>query len=226
VPVAAAASSHARLRIRFRGAVQGVGFRPFLHALAARHGLSGFVLNDTDGVLAEIEGTAVDRFLNELQHEHPPLARIDGMDVTRVASQGHKGFAIRQSLGSGVGRAQVVPDATTCPACLDEIRDPASRFYRYPFVTCTNCGPRFTVTRSLPYDRANTSMASFALCEACSNDYANPASRRYHAESIACPECGPRLSHSIPQIAAALLGTMPSYLLCASASTVRRSPSR
>jgi hydrogenase maturation protein HypF len=193
-----------RLRIRVRGAVQGVGFRPFVHGLAQRYGVSGFVLNDGDGVLAEIEGGARDLFLSALRRERPVLARIDEVDVTRVPALGLRGFVIRESLGVGAGGAGGVPDAATCRSCLEDLFDPQSRFYLYPFVTCTNCGPRFTITRRLPYDRANTAMADFKLCRDCAADYSDPTSRRFHAETIACPACGPRLSHPASEIAAAL----------------------
>ena len=193
-----------RLRVRVRGAVQGVGFRPFVHALATRYDLAGFVLNDADGVLAEVEGGALDGFLSALRRERPALARIDAIDVTRVPHEGGRGFAIRDSVGAGAGRTRGVPDAATCPSCLHELFDPASRFHLYPFVTCTNCGPRFSITRRLPYDRANTTMAAFDLCPACTADYRNPASRRFHAETIACAACGPGLSHPLAEVAAAL----------------------
>ncbi len=228
-----------RLRIRVTGAVQGVGFRPFVHRLAERYGLSGFVLNDTSGVLAEIEGTSLDQFMAELQREPPPLARIDGVDVTPVPRNGQRGFAIRASVPGGDGQSRIVPDAATCPSCLDELFDPASRFHLYPFVTCTNCGPRFTIASRVPYDRRNTSMAHFAPCDACEADYADPASRRFHAETIACAACGPRLSHSPHDIAAALLdGTIVAlkgiggfHLMCdatneASVQTLRRRKAR
>jgi len=195
---------HERLRIRVKGAVQGVGFRPFVHGLAVRGGLSGFVLNDADGVLAEVEGEGLGAFLTALREERPPLARIDTVDVTPLPRQGRKGFTIRQSVGSSGGWTRLVPDAATCRSCLDDLFDPASRFHLYPFVTCTHCGPRFTITHRLPYDRANTSMANFGLCDDCAGDYGNPANRRFHAETIACPACGPRLSHSIAEVAAAL----------------------
>jgi hydrogenase maturation protein HypF len=197
--------SQERVRIRFRGAVQGVGFRPFLHGLAVRHGISGFVLNDADGVLAEIEGTSLNAFMTTLSRERPPLARIDVMDITRLPLERQHGFAIRESEDGGDGSAQAGADAVTCGSCLEELFDPASRFHLYPFVTCTNCGPRFSMMRRVPYDRANTSMAAFAPCKACAADYANPASRRFHAEAIACPACGPSLSHAIEDIANALL---------------------
>ena len=193
-----------RLRVRFRGAVQGVGFRPFLHKMATRHGISGFVLNDPDGVAAELEGGSLQTFLALLRLELPPLARIDAMEVTQLPPLRHKGFHIYQSGDAGTGTAQIGPDAAACPSCLDEMFERRSRFYLYPFVTCTDCGPRFTISKNLPYDRPATSMAGFAMCPDCAADYADPASRRFHAETIACPLCGPQLSHSIPDIAQAL----------------------
>ena len=193
-----------RRRVRIRGAVQGVGFRPFVYSLAARYGLAGFVLNDQDGVLAEIEGDGGDLFLDALWKEHPPLARIDEIAVTPAPALGQRGFAIRESLTAGPGAALGVADAATCQACLNDLFDPDSRFHLYPFVACTDCGPRFTITRRAPYDRANTALSDFELCGACAADYADPASRRFHAQAIACPACGPRLSHPIDAIAAAL----------------------
>ena len=192
-----------RLRIRVRGAVQGVGFRPFVHSLAARYDLSGFVLNDGDGVLAEVEGKAARCFLVALRQQPPPLARIDGVEVTALPKQGQLGFKVRES--AGAGHLGIVPDAATCPSCLDEMLDPASRFHRYPFVSCTDCGPRFTIVSRLPYDRQNTAMAGFPRCAECARDFADPANRRFQAETSACPACGPRLSHSIAVIQAALL---------------------
>lgn len=194
-----------RLRVRVRGAVQGVGFRPFIHGLATRHGWSGFVLNDSDGVLAEVEGTGLDEFLSALRHEMPALARIDTVETTPLPPNGDQDFVIAASLKTGLGGARAIPDAATCPACLDELFDPGSRFHLYPFLTCTDCGPRFTITMRLPYDRANTTMAAFSPCTSCAQDYRDPASRRFHAATIACPDCGPRLSHSVPEITAALI---------------------
>lgn len=195
-----------RLRVRVTGAVQGVGFRPFVHGLAMRCGLSGFVFNDSDGVLAEIEGGALDVFLAALRQERPFLARIDSIDLTVLPPQGQHGFTIRRSVGvRGSGtRTRGVPDAAPCGPCLDDLFDPDSRFRLYPFVTCTQCGPRFTITRRLPYDRACTALADFPPCEACAADYRDPTNRRFHAETIACAACGPRLSHSIAEIASAL----------------------
>jgi hydrogenase maturation protein HypF len=172
--------------------------------LAKRYGLSGFVLNDQDGVLAEIEGDGGDLFLSALRRERPALARIDTVTVTRVTALGQRGFAIRKSLTAGSGVAVGVPDAATCRSCLEDLFDPASRFHLYPFVTCTDCGPRFTIARRAPYDRDNTAMSDFELCDKCAADYADPLSRRFHAEAIACPACGPRLSHLVEEIAAAL----------------------
>jgi hydrogenase maturation protein HypF len=202
--LAPAPISNDRLRIRVRGAVQGVGFRPFVYGLAARHGLSGFVLNDQDGVLAEIEGPDLGRFLSALRREAPTLARIDTVEATPAPPKGERGFVIRDSQGAGSGGARGVPDAATCSSCLDDLFNPESRFHLYPFVTCTNCGPRFTITARLPYDRRNTAMADFQLCGRCTEDYRDPSSRRFHAETLACPVCGPRLSHPIEAIAAAL----------------------
>jgi hydrogenase maturation protein HypF len=172
--------------------------------LAQRYGLSGFVLNDQDGVLAEIEGDDSDMFLTALRRERPALARIDKIAVTRVPALGQKGFAIRASLTEGPVAAVGAPDAATCRSCLKDLFDPSSRFHLYPFVTCTECGPRFTITRRGPYDRANTAMSDFELCGRCAADYADPVSRRFHAEAVACPTCGPRLSHSVDEIAAAM----------------------
>jgi len=192
-----------RLRLRLRGAVQGVGFRPFAHALAARCGLSGFVRNDAEGVLVEIEGARHADFLAALRKEKPPLARIDGLEIECIGATGERGFAILESV-SGRSRTRLVADAATCEACLDEIFDATSRFHLYPFVTCTDCGPRFTISSSLPYDRARTSMARFAMCDDCARDYRDSTCRRFHAETIACAKCGPRLEQDPATIVAAI----------------------
>ena len=192
-----------RLRLRVRGAVQGVGFRPFAYGLATRLELSGFVRNGPDGVVLEIEGVRAGEFLDRLRGAPPPLARIEAIEVERVAPLGVAGFAIAPS-EAGLARTRIVPDTAVCDACLDDLFDPASRFYLYPFVTCTHCGPRFTLTRRLPYDRPQTSMAPFAMCAACAHDYRDPSNRRFHAEPIGCAACGPRLSHSIEAIVDAI----------------------
>nr|WP_294577755.1 carbamoyltransferase HypF [uncultured Rhodopila sp.] len=182
-----------RIRVRLSGAVQGVGMRPFVHRLAHECGLSGFVHNGADGVTIEVEGSGIAAFLNRLSAEAPPLASIDALGIDTLAPSGEAGFSIRASTGGRVA-TRVVADAATCPACLDDLFNPASRFFGYPFVNCTQCGPRFTITTRLPYDRANTSMAGFGMCPDCASDYTDPANRRFHAEPIACPLCGPRLS--------------------------------
>jgi hydrogenase maturation protein HypF len=234
-----------RVRIRVRGAVQGVGFRPFVFGLAARYKLSGFVLNDAQGVLAEIEGADIDACMTTLQRAPPPLARIDAVEITPLPLTREPGFAIRESAARTAGAARTVgltqapADAVTCAACLADMLDPASRFHLYPFTTCTDCGPRFSMTNRMPYDRANTSMAAFAPCRACRAEYANPASRRFHAQAIACLACGPRLSHGTAQIAAVLLdggivalkGAGGFHLLCdatneAPVQTLRRRKAR
>ncbi len=184
-----------RHRIRVRGVVQGVGFRPFVYGLAGRHGLAGFVLNDGEGVLIEVEGTsaAVERFARLLEPEAPPLARIGSVDVESVAPLGETGFRIERS-ASGSRNALIPPDVATCDDCLRELFDQSDRRYRYPFVNCTNCGPRFTIVRAVPYDRPNTTMSEFQLCSPCRREYEDPGDRRFHAEPIACPVCGPQLS--------------------------------
>ncbi len=190
----------ARLRIRLRGAVQGVGFRPFAHGLAARYGLSGFVQNDGEGLLLEIEGARHGDFLAALRREKPPLATIDSIDVEPISLCGDDGFSIRESSAGGRSQTRIVADAATCEACLNELFDATSRFHLYPFITCTHCGPRFTIASELPYDRPQTSMARFPMCPACVRDYGDPRDRRFHAEIIACPNCGPRLDVDLKMV--------------------------
>jgi hydrogenase maturation protein HypF len=193
----------ARLRLKLNGAVQGVGMRPFIHRLASDCRLAGFVHNGADGVTVEIEGGRTAEFLARLRTEAPPLARIDTLAVEEVPPLGGTGFAIRDSEG-GRTVTRIVPDAATCEACLDELFDPESRYFAYPFVNCTHCGPRYTITRRLPYDRRQTSMAEFPMCPDCAAAYGDVADRRFHAEPVACPVCGPRLSHPIADIAATI----------------------
>ncbi len=178
--------------LRIRGKVQGVGFRPFVWQLAQRLGLAGDVCNDGAGVVVRLTSDA-DEFLVLLHAECPPLARID--KIERAAMRWEKlpaEFTIRHS-DAGTMDTQIVPDAATCPACLRELNDPADRRYRYPFINCTHCGPRFTLIHSMPYDRPNTVMAAFPLCPACEAEYRNPMDRRFHAQPVACPDCGPQL---------------------------------
>jgi hydrogenase maturation protein HypF len=184
-----------RRRFRIRGVVQGVGFRPFVYGLARRHALGGFVLNDGEGVVIEAEGDRdeLDAFGAALRLEAPALARVESVVVEPLASRGAAGFTIASSRATG-RTALVPPDVATCDDCLHELFDPTDRRYRYPFVNCTQCGPRFTIVRRVPYDRPNTTMAGFTLCGDCRREYEDPADRRFHAEPIACPVCGPRLS--------------------------------
>jgi hydrogenase maturation protein HypF len=190
-----------RIRLRVRGSVQGVGFRPFVYKLAQRYDLAGFVANDAEGVVIEVEGSSLDQFLTALNTEVPPLARVDAIETQSSHVQGEQAFAIARSVG-GTVTTRIAPDAATCEACLDELFEPGSRFHLYPFVNCTHCGPRYSITRNLPYDRPQTSMARFAMCDACTRDYANPENRRFHAEPIGCAQCGPRLTHSAEEIVA------------------------
>jgi len=179
------------------GVVQGVGFRPFVHALATGLGLTGLVGNDLDGVFAEVEGpaAAVSEFLRRLERDAPPLARIERVTVTPRTPQRSAGFVIAASdAGSGPRRTLVSADTATCADCLRELSDPADRRHRYPFINCTNCGPRFTIVRDVPYDRPLTTMAPFAMCERCAAEYHDPADRRFHAQPTCCPACGPRLA--------------------------------
>jgi hydrogenase maturation protein HypF len=192
-----------RLRVRVRGSVQGVGFRPFVYGLARRYALDGFVANDAEGVLIEVEGAQLPQFLTALGRETPPLARVDAIETEAARATGERGFAIAGSR-EGQVTTRVAADAATCEHCLDDLFDPASRFHLYPFVNCTHCGPRYTITRRLPYDRRQTSMAGFAMCPDCARDYADPENRRFHAEPIACPRCGPQLSHPVEQVVAAI----------------------
>lgn len=192
-----------RLRLHIRGAVQGVGFRPYVYGLATRYRLGGFVANDPQGVIIEVEGDSTSDFVAALPREKPPLARIDQICVEEIGAISGREFSIRASKRGKVS-TRIVADAATCGQCLDELLDPKSRFYLYPFINCTHCGPRYTIAERLPYDRSTTAMKTFAMCDACARDYADPASRRFHAEAIACPQCGPRLSHGIEDIAAAI----------------------
>jgi hydrogenase maturation protein HypF len=185
-----------RLEAEISGLVQGVGFRPQAHRLAGELGLSGWVGNDVRGVTLVLEGprSDIERFLARLGSELPPLARIDGIKTAWRPSRGERGFAIRASDPRGDRSALLLPEAATCEACRSEIEDPANRRYRYPFTNCTHCGPRFSIIRSLPYDRAGTTMAGFAMCPECAREYQDPADRRFHAQPNACPRCGPRLA--------------------------------
>lgn len=186
-----------RRRLRLTGVVQGVGFRPFVQRLATELGLAGFVGNDRDGVFVEVEGAApsVESFEARVRSDAPSLAVVETMTVSPQAVHGETDFRIAESVASCGAPATLVPaDVATCAQCVSEIGDPGDRRYRYPFTNCTNCGPRFTIIRELPYDRARTTMDGFVLCAACLVEYGDPADRRFHAEPVACPDCGPQLA--------------------------------
>lgn len=179
-------------RIRVRGQVQGVGFRPFIWQLAQRFELSGRVLNDPEGVLIFAAGADLDGFETAISGEAPPLARVDAVESEPTEVEAKAGFEIVASEGVGA-ETRVTPDAATCADCLLEIRDPTDRRFGYAFANCTHCGPRFTILKSLPYDRARTTMADFELCPRCKAEYEDPADRRFHAQPVACPICGPQV---------------------------------
>ncbi len=185
-----------RTRTRIQGAVQGVGFRPFIYRLAHELGLTGHVSNTPAGVTVEVEGRPdrVETFLARIETDKPPLSVIVSLETEAIAAEEDRAFTIRHSESGGDTCAHVLPDIATCPDCLREIRDPHDRRYRYPFTNCTNCGPRFTIIHRLPYDRPNTSMEGFTLCPACRAEYEDPRDRRFHAQPTACPDCGPRLA--------------------------------
>ena len=198
----AGAGGTVRRAVRLTGVVQGVGMRPHLHRLAAEQGLAGLVGNDASGVFVEVEGPAaqVETFLARLVPEAPALAAVEDLSVHPLPATGEQGFRIVASrpddeAGAGSGPVALVPpDTATCPACLAEMLDPTDRRYRYPFIACTYCGPRFTIVRGVPYDRPFTTMDAFPLCSACRREYDDPSDRRFHAQPTACPVCGPRLA--------------------------------
>jgi hydrogenase maturation protein HypF len=189
------AAGRIRRRFEVSGLVQGVGFRPFAYVTAAALALAGTVTNTVDGVEIEVEGErgAVEEYGRRLRADAPPLAMVTAVRASDRPVQGGTGFTIVASDAGGPARTLASPDVATCPDCLAELRDPTDRRHRHPFITCTNCGPRFTIITGLPYDRAATTMAGFAMCPACRAEYDDPADRRFHAQPIACPECGPRL---------------------------------
>ncbi len=184
-----------RLRIAVSGLVQGVGFRPFVYATATELHLTGSVINDSAGVLIDIEGerTRTEAFVHRLTQRPPPLAIVEQVSVSEEPAIGGTGFHIGQSASAVAGRTLASPDVATCRECLSDMANPADRRYRHPFVSCTNCGPRFTIITALPYDRATTTMVDFAMCGPCRAEYTDPTDRRFHAQPIACRDCGPRL---------------------------------
>jgi hydrogenase maturation protein HypF len=179
--------------IRIKGIVQGVGFRPTVHRIATDMGLSGEILNDGEGVLIRITGSdaLLTQFVQQLQQESPPLARIETITRSSHYHENFQGFRIAKSI-DGINQTQITPDAATCPQCQSEIFDPSSRWFRYPFTNCTHCGPRFSIIRTIPYDRKNTSMGAFSMCAECHQEYDDVTNRRFHAQPIACHICGPK----------------------------------
>ncbi|MER6456007.1 carbamoyltransferase HypF [Streptomyces sp900105245] len=192
----APATGPVRRRLTVRGTVQGVGFRPHVHRLAAGLSLAGFVGNTGDGVLIEVEGPAgeVDRFCALLAEQPPPLAAVTAVAGEDLPATGESGTFTIRTTERAPGRTQLPPDTATCADCLSELSDPADRRHRHPFITCTHCGPRFTVATAMPYDRAVTTMAGFPMCPPCAREYGDPADRRFHAQPVACPDCGPALT--------------------------------
>jgi hydrogenase maturation protein HypF len=197
-----------RLHLTVRGIVQGVGFRPFVYGLAARYGLAGHVGNNSGGVFIEVEGTteALTRFQDALATEAPPLAHIESVTTRPLSPLAETDFTILTSQSSEMVSAHIPADVGICDECLRELFDPANRRYRYPFINCTHCGPRFSIIRAIPYDRPATTMASFEMCPTCAAEYHDPLSRRFHAQPIACPKCGPQVWYQ-PQGAAAVYGS-------------------
>lgn len=195
MPAIARAQSAVCRRIRVRGQVQGVGFRPFVYRLAQELNLAGWVRNDGEGVDIEAQGAAeaIEALITRLETEAPPLASVTSVEAAEAPLSNARGFEIKVSR-HGTANTAVTPDSATCPDCLAELLDPANRRWRHAFINCTHCGPRYTLTRHLPYDRPQTSMAGFAMCPACRREYDDPNDRRFHAQPNACPQCGPRLT--------------------------------
>jgi hydrogenase maturation protein HypF len=184
------------IRIEIKGIVQGVGFRPFVYNLARRFSLRGYVLNDTSGVEIEVEGAEsdLDYFLDRIKTSPPPLSRIEQIKTTRIPKRNFPQFVIRESEKKKSRTVLVSPDLATCDDCLSELFDPQDRRFGYPFLNCTNCGPRLTIIRDVPYDRDKTTMEKFRMCPLCEKEYRDPENRRFHAQPNACPVCGPRLT--------------------------------
>ena len=185
-----------RIRLTIRGVVQGIGFRPFVLRLAHQHALGGWIANTAQGAVLEIEGgaSALDCFQNALKSQAPPASQIQEIASDTIQEEGERDFTIRLSEKDGLPQSVIPPDLATCEECLQEINDPQSRRYRYPFTTCTRCGPRYSIVLDLPYDRVNTTMETFPLCDDCMGEYEDMADRRFHAEAMACPRCGPYLA--------------------------------
>ena len=181
-----------RIKILVKGIVQGVGFRPFVYSLAKSLNLKGFVMNSSEGVVIDIEGNNSPAFIERLSKEAPPLSQIMGVDITPVPFYGYQDFQIIKSRDEG-SFTLISSDVSICEDCFRELLNKNDRRYLYPFINCTNCGPRYTITKSIPYDRPNTTMSVFKMCPDCEKEYHNPEDRRFHAQPNACPVCGPQV---------------------------------
>ncbi|MCS7011548.1 MAG: acylphosphatase, partial [Anaerolineales bacterium] len=187
--------------LHITGVVQGVGFRPFIYGLAARFGLRGWVNNTSAGVEVEVQGEeeTLRAFVQAIRQEKPPLAHIDSLEVTVLErTDRFTAFEIRESAAIEGAFQPISPDVALCADCEHELFDPADRRYLYPFINCTNCGPRFTIIKDLPYDRPQTTMSAFSLCPDCGREYHDPIDRRFHAQPVACPVCGPHVWLEVP----------------------------
>ncbi|HSV96171.1 MAG TPA: carbamoyltransferase HypF [Spirochaetota bacterium] len=212
-------SDHIRLRIT--GIVQGVGFRPFVYRIALKYGITGLVRNDTRGVLVHAQGKKerLNSFVEEIRGTPPPLSRIDSMTIEKEPPGDFKVFHIEKSAEAEERTAIIPPDSAICDECLAELLDPADRRFGYPFITCTNCGPRFSIVRDIPYDRNNTSMEPFDMCPACGREYGDPLDRRFHTQPNACPDCGPRLE--LRDVRGTLISADAMEIACKAAAYVR-----
>ncbi|MDA8228825.1 MAG: acylphosphatase, partial [Desulfitobacterium hafniense] len=190
-----------RIHLLIKGVVQGVGFRPFVYNLAREQDVKGWVNNTSEGVELEAEGreSALEEFSQRIKSDAPPLALIEEMTLTKLPALGYKDFIIKDSEPGTTKFTLISPDIAICPDCLRELRDPLNRRYRYPFINCTNCGPRFTIITDVPYDRPSTTMSPFEMCPDCLQEYEDPANRRFHAQPNACKTCGPQVSLMGPQ---------------------------
>jgi hydrogenase maturation protein HypF len=185
-----------RFRISIKGIVQGVGFRPFIYNLAKNSNLKGYVKNTSDGIIIEAEGESLNEFLQSIQNKCPPLSRIDSIEAAELPFNGYEDFIIVESIDTG-RFTLISPDISICDDCLKELLDPADGRYLYPFINCTNCGPRYSITQQVPYDRPNTTMSVFNMCPQCLSEYNDPTNRRFHAQPNACHECGPKLEFTV-----------------------------
>ena len=188
-----------RFKIQISGIVQGVGFRPFVYRLAKTHNLSGWIKNGLDGVVIEIEGIATNEFISALSDINPPNSVINKIEYHEIEPVQEKQFQIFESQ-TNRGKSSIAADISICPDCLKDLFNPESSYYLYPFVSCSHCGPRDSITQQPPYDRTNTTMASFKMCSTCADEYNSTTDRRFHAQTIACPACGPQLSMPTKEI--------------------------